>query len=367
MKKLIVPALAAFSMTLSMGCNNEEKTSVEAAAVDTPEVPEVAAVEPEKPLDPEEVVASMNGEKLIRKDLEAMVDKIIASQSVPAEQIKMAKDYFRSGLIREFLFNRMVLDDAAKKGVKITDEERAEKIKDFEKRLKGSNMTIEQMFAKSPFGAEHARKQFNDMMLVEKHIKTSVIDKIEATKEEIAKVIDEAKAANKKAEEANAKLGDEAKAAEAKIKEIADKLAKGEDFAKLAKEFSACPSGQKGGDLGFFGRGQMVKEFEDAAFTQEVGKVGAPVKTDFGYHLIKVIERTPAVAAAGDKPAQPEKVHAAHILVKTPAPMKMQSVPDEKEAAEIVKGTKAGAKVKEFLDNLKKEAKYTSVIKDLEF
>lgn len=59
-------------------------------------------------------------------------------------------------------------------------------------------------------------------------------------------------------------------------------------FEEAAREFSTCPSGAKGGDLGEFGKGQMVKEFENAAFDAEIGKVVGPVKTQFGYHLIKV-------------------------------------------------------------------------------
>ena len=65
------------------------------------------------------------------------------------------------------------------------------------------------------------------------------------------------------------------------------KVAGGEDFSDLAKTFSKCPSGQNGGDLGFFGRGQMVKPFEDAAFGLEVGKISTPVQTQFGYHLVQ--------------------------------------------------------------------------------
>jgi peptidyl-prolyl cis-trans isomerase C len=60
-----------------------------------------------------------------------------------------------------------------------------------------------------------------------------------------------------------------------------------EDFGDVAKHVSKCPSGQQGGALGTFGKGQMVKPFEDAAFSQEIGKVSLPVQTQFGYHLIQ--------------------------------------------------------------------------------
>lgn len=80
-----------------------------------------------------------------------------------------------------------------------------------------------------------------------------------------------------------------------KTKEEAEKikqqLSKGEDFAKLAKKYSTCPSGKKGGDLGEFHRGDMVKAFDDVVFKEEVLKVHGPVKTRFGFHLIQTIYR----------------------------------------------------------------------------
>ncbi|KKI90794.1 peptidylprolyl isomerase [Bacillus sp. SA1-12] len=78
---------------------------------------------------------------------------------------------------------------------------------------------------------------------------------------------------------------------EAKAKEVKDKLAKGDKFEDLAKEYSTdTGSAQNGGELGWFGKGQMVKEFEDAAFKLKEGQVSEPIKTDYGYHIIKVTQ-----------------------------------------------------------------------------
>ena len=66
----------------------------------------------------------------------------------------------------------------------------------------------------------------------------------------------------------------------------------GADFADIAKEYSDCPSGASGGDLGEFTPGQMVKEFDEVVFSGEVNKVLGPVKTQFGYHLLEITSRT---------------------------------------------------------------------------
>ncbi len=72
---------------------------------------------------------------------------------------------------------------------------------------------------------------------------------------------------------------------------LKNRIEGGEDFAKMAKQFSKCPSGQRGGDLGYFGRGQMVPEFETAAFELPKGEISEPVQTDFGWHIIKVTDK----------------------------------------------------------------------------
>jgi len=94
----------------------------------------------------------------------------------------------------------------------------------------------------------------------------------------------------------------------ANIKRLLDE---GEDFAELAKSYSEDNSAQQGGDLGWFGRGQMVKDFDAVAFSLPVGGVSAPVKTQFGWHIIKIEEKR--------QDPDGEKVHARHILLKIKA------------------------------------------------
>jgi parvulin-like peptidyl-prolyl isomerase len=77
---------------------------------------------------------------------------------------------------------------------------------------------------------------------------------------------------------------------ETEAKTVKARLDKGEKFAAIAKQVSLCSSGKKGGDLGTFTRGKMVKEFEKAAFSLEKGQISGPVKTQFGYHIIKRVE-----------------------------------------------------------------------------
>ncbi len=79
---------------------------------------------------------------------------------------------------------------------------------------------------------------------------------------------------------------------EALCEELKTKIAGGEDFAEVARAHSTCPSKSQGGDLGEFGPGQMVKEFDTVVFSAPVNEVQGPVKTQFGYHLLEVTSRT---------------------------------------------------------------------------
>lgn len=88
---------------------------------------------------------------------------------------------------------------------------------------------------------------------------------------------------------------------EEKANDIKIKIESGLSFEEAAKEFSSCPSSAQGGDLGSFTKGRMVPEFEAAAFELEIGEISSPVKTQFGYHLIKVEEKLPATIKSFDE------------------------------------------------------------------
>lgn len=79
---------------------------------------------------------------------------------------------------------------------------------------------------------------------------------------------------------------------EDKCTELKTQIEAGTDFAEIAKEHSSCPSGKSGGDLGEFGPGMMVPEFDKVVFTADINTVQGPVQTQFGYHLLEVTNRT---------------------------------------------------------------------------
>ncbi len=125
-------------------------------------------------------------------------------------------------------------------------------------------------------------------------------------------------------------------AARKKIEEIQAKLKKGEDFGALAKEFSEGPSSSKGGDLGWFERGRMVKPFEEAAFALKPGEVSNIVETQFGYHLIEVTDKRPATKMA-------------YADVKERLQQYLKDIKVEKEVRTYVAELKEKAQVERFL------------------
>lgn len=363
--KIVGAALVAATMVA--GCGKEEEKKVAAnepspsAETAQPEAPKAAAeAEPKK--DPNEVLIEVNGVKLKRGELDADVEKIIKAQGdkIPADQLEYARKMISSQIANGFMLERVMVAKAREGGFKITDEDLKKREEELLKQMSGmpdAPKTMDEYFDKFPLGRERAVEQFRNGIIIEKMMK-AFVEKASAGKDyaaEAKKIIDNVTSNNVKAASAGADALKEITALKAELDKTpeAEKAAK---FAILAKEKSACPSGQKGGDLGEFTHGQMVPEFDKAAFELPVGKISEPVKTSFGYHLILVTGKTPKVEAKGDQPAVPEKVRASHILIKVAS---AKPVPKEEEVIEHLKRMGERTTVREFVEAEMRAAKIT--------
>jgi len=167
------------------------------------------------------------------------------------------------------------------------------------------------VLARSNISEPELRSQMERGLLIHEVISREVIQKVIITPQESKQYYDTHPDDFKQPEQVRASHilikvdpkaeADEKAKARWEIEEVRKKLAKGGDFAALAKEFSQCPSKAQGGDLGFFERGQMVKPFEEAAFALKPGQTSGIVESEFGYHLIRVTERKPAGVLSYEK------------------------------------------------------------------
>lgn len=209
----------------------------------------------------QEILAVIAGEAITKADLDMYL------QGIPEEQRAYAsnpafRNQFLERLISIYLF--------AKKG----EEDRLDETEEFQKVFANAKREILAQFA--------MREVLKDVSVAE---------------EDVKKFYDVNQQQFKKGETVSAKhiLVE----SEEKCAEVLAMITSGEKtFEEAAKEFSSCPSGQRGGDLGAFGKGQMVPEFEKAAFEAEIGQVVGPVPTQFGCHLIKVEAKTEAEVAS---------------------------------------------------------------------
>jgi peptidyl-prolyl cis-trans isomerase C len=352
----------ASTLLIAAGCKKE--TDQKPGAAPAAKAP-AAAADAAKPKDPNEVVASVNDAKYVRKDMDKVVDSLLKSQNIPAEQQAEARKYFEQRAIYSFVMKTLILAEAKKQNITTTEEDRKAQLAKMEEALKPQNKTVESYFKDSPLGEQAARAEFEDGLTIDKLLQKNVLDAIQVSDEDVKKVIAEIQTKNAALLDQNKNLDATNALKRAKILAIKKQLADGADFAELAKANSDCPSKEKGGDLGTFARGNMVKPFEDAAFTQEIGKVGDIVETQFGYHLIKVTAKSPAVEAKGDQPAKPETVTASHILIKNEQVQQPQAVPTVDQVTTHLKRQKQQEAVQKYLEGLKSAAKINTIFPDM--
>ena len=289
----------------------------------------------------DEVAISVNGIELKQSKVDEDVAAIMKAQGdkIPAEQRDYARQMMANQIVQSFIVEKVLVEKAKAEGYAVTDADRKEREAEFAKAMAknpSAPKSMEEYFKKFPLGEARARAEFENGILIDKMIKDYVA-KANPGKDyaaEAQKQIDQVTAKNKGVKDSEANALKKISALKKELDAVKGEKELAAKFAELAKANSACPSAAKGGDLGEFTHGQMVKEFDEVAFAQPVGKVSDPVKTQFGYHLVMTTKKTPAVEAKEGKPATPEKVQASHILVKAE---KEQKVPTKDEVVNFLK------------------------------
>ncbi|MDW7617163.1 peptidylprolyl isomerase [Peribacillus simplex] len=212
---------------------------------------------------------------------------------------KISKDELYDALVAEYgadtldllITNKLVELEAEKEGIKIKDEEIQKEI-DTMAESYGDEKSLKEQLEASGSSMEALK---NDIV-VYLQMKKLIEPRITVTDDEISTYFEDNKDTFAQAEQVEAShiLVEDEKTAKKVEKEIAE----GGDFAKLAAEYSTdTETADNGGSLGYFGKGDMVDEFEDVAFDLDIGKVSDPVKSDYGYHIIKVTGKKEAKKA----------------------------------------------------------------------
>ena len=254
------------------------------------------AAEAKKEAGDGKVVATVNGENIYQNEVDKVLHRF--GPQVPEEQIPTATKQILDGLITQKLILQFVRDSKVQVDATAIEVELNKVREDIKSNPGLAGQTLEQVLEKHGGSIDDMKKDITMFLSMEKYLSQDVDDaKIKAYFEQHKSVYAETEVKASHILVDTRKLKTDAELAQAmeKIKKAKADITGGKDFAEAAKEYSDCPSSKEGGDLGYFKReGQMVEPFAAAAFALKKGDVSDVVKTDFGYHIIKVTDiKTP--------------------------------------------------------------------------
>ena len=294
----LLTAFAVLSLQAAIAFGAEPKApapKAEAAPSKTEAVPQKS---------PSDVLAKVNGTVITRAEAERATKVLLAQkrapQNLPPEVMKQAED----AALDQLVGAELLYQAGSKVEIKDLDKQVSDKVtqgkarfktpEEYEAALKSNNLTEKELL-------EIVRKDIVINNLLEKE----VTSKITVPEADIKKFYDENQDKFKQPEGYRAShilIGidpkatpEEKKKAKEKAEAVRKKILAGDDFATLAKAESTCPSKEKGGDLGTFGKGEMVPAFEKATAALKPGEISDVVETQFGYHVIKLTEKTSGV------------------------------------------------------------------------
>jgi len=298
-KKIVVPVMLLIfilqiSNLLFANENTEAKTKVSTeVAVEKKEVEEEEVGTADTAAEAEDdVIATVNGEEIFRKELDRRlrVLKRMNQEVTRAVKIDVINQLAKKVLLKQFVEKQ----DIGVSGGEIQGE--LEKIQYFLKsNPNDSDKSLEEILESQGSNIGELEDEIRRTLALSKYLDNRVDDeeKISYFESNINAFNGEkVKASHILIDTTKLKTAAELETAKQKIEEVKKEIDNGADFAETAREYSTCPSAENGGDIGFFQRkGSLVEEFAEAAFSMKVGEISEPVKTQFGYHIIKVTDK----------------------------------------------------------------------------
>lgn len=265
-------------------------------------------------------------------------EKVPAEQSITKQETTLIKD-FTLRLVDSIIQEELLSQEAKKQSLKIDESELKNNVDQWKNSIT-KDKTAKEYYEKNGITEEVVTDIFKEQMNISA-LEANYTKNNPVTQAEIDKYYNEHKSEYTNAQvkashiiiktqndDGTEMSQDKVDSAKKQIDEIYAKIKAGEDFAKLAKQYSQDASKDAGGDLGFFSKGQMVKEFEEVAFSMKVGEVSEPFKTKYGYHVVKLTD-------------------------------KKEDTTDPKQVKEFLKGTLQQEKFTKYVEELKKAAKIT--------
>ncbi len=316
-KSLFLCALCACTAVFAAGCGDKNKGEstaadgagrLETAPKAAAEAKPAEARSADAGIADDAIVAKVGDEKLTYAEAMKNVRRMLSAQGAPADQLDMIASQMAPRalpqLAEQFVANSLLKGEAAKRGFKASEADIDEAVSNAVDRLP-DGMTFADVLDKMGITIDDARKEMAEGLAIKKLLE-EITGNVAVPDEAIAKFYEtnaryftrpeqvEASHILIKLEGADA-TNETAKAtAKAKAEALRAQILAGTNFAELAAANSDCPSKADGGSLGSFGRGQMVKPFEDAAFALGTNEVSEVVETQFGFHIIKVTGKTEA-------------------------------------------------------------------------
>ena len=282
------------------------------------------------------IIAQVNNYEIKKHEYELELHNTLVRM-----KLEDANDEARNSAVNQLIEGYLLLHSARNSGVSISDSDIDKRFVEISMKFQSRDEFDKALEARN-LNEELLREQITNELTIKSYIGKEFSNDKAIDEEKLKKIYQENLDSFKTQEMVKAShilVKNEEADCQAKIETIRARINSATDFEKEAKECSECPSCCNHGDLGFFTRGKMVKEFEDAAFSLQVGEISQPIKTPFGYHILMVTDSKPSKIAEFEE-------------VKDSLKKRVQQIEMELGIVRHIKELKANAEIKIFEDRL---------------